>query len=428
MKYFVNTSWMFAEYALKIISAIFVGIYVARYLGPERFGVLSYAIAVVSIFMALSRLGMESILVREIVNHPIEKQQYMGTAFSLMLIAAIIGVGLVTGIISMFENDFQTKLYVWIISIGLLFQTFLVVDYAFQAQVQAKFSSIAKSIALAFSAIIKIYLVLIQADLLLFAVAYVLDQALIASFLIVMYIKKQQPSFLFILNIQLIKPLLKSAWPIVLSALGGILYMRVDQVMIKNLLDAEQLGIYAAATKIYEGWIIIPYVLSISLLPAILKLKSGSPVEYEKNLIRLFALVFWVGVIVAIITTLFADLIIKCTFGAAYSDSVTVLIIVMWTAAFTAIGSVTARYLTIENMEKKIAFRTTVALVINVALNIILIPIYGIEGAAIATLVCIVTANYLVDYTDKQLKPLISIKNRAIVFGMATLIKRKTIL
>lgn len=419
---------MFAEQGFRMISAIFVGIYVARYLGPERFGVLSYAIAVVSIFMAISRLGMESILVRELVKHPGEKQQYIGTAFSLMLIAAMIGIGLVTGIISMFENDFQTKLYVWIISIGLLFQTFLVVDYAFQAQVQAKFSSIAKSIALAFSAIIKVYLVLIQADLLLFAVAYVLDQALIACFLIVMYIKRQQPRFLFILNIQLVKPLLKSSWPIVLSALGGILYMRVDQVMIKNMLDAEQLGLYAAATRIYAGWIIIPFILAISLLPAIVRLKSGSPEQYEKNLVRLFALVFWMSIFVATITSFFSDLIIQLTFGVAYAGAGNTLAIVMWTAAFTALGSVTARYLTVENMEKKIAFRTAVALVINVTLNIILIPIYGIEGAAIATLVCIVTANYFVDYTDKQLAPLIAIKNNAITFGMANLIKRKTIL
>jgi len=146
MKYFNNTSWMFVEQGIKVVSAVFVGIYIARYLGPEQFGLLSYAIAIVAIFMAISRLGMESILVRELVNQPEKMRQYMGTAFSLMFIAAILGIGFISGIVSLTESDPQTKLYIWIISIGLIFQTFLeqfglidqVVVQHFAGQVLAK--------------------------------------------------------------------------------------------------------------------------------------------------------------------------------------------------------------------------------------------------------------------------------------------------
>lgn len=424
MRYFRNTSWMFAEQGLKLFTVIFVGIYIARYLGPEKFGLLSYVIAIVAIFMSISRLGMESILIRELIIHPKERRQYIGTAHSLMFIAAIISLGLITVIMSLFESDAQTKLYVFIVSIGMIFQTFLVIDYAFQSQVKAKFSSIAKSVALALSALIKIYLVYIQADLIWFVFSYAFDQVLISLLLIALYLGKQQPNFLFVFDVQLVKPLLKSVWPMVMSAVAIILYMRVDQIMIKNMLGSEQLGLYAAMTRIYEGWVIMPVILCASLLPAIIKSKSLLQKEYEKRLSLLFSLVFWVSIVAAVITTLFSEMIVRLTFGVEYVQASSVFVIIMWSAAFAAFGSVTLRYFVAENMEKKIAIRTIVALVINILLNLILIPVYGIEGAAIATLACLIVANYLIDYLDKELETLVRIKNRAILLGFYPIKKR----
>jgi O-antigen/teichoic acid export membrane protein len=420
MRYVKNSSWMLAEYGLKIISAIFVSIYVARYLGPEQFGLLSYALAIVAIASTVSRLGMESILVRDIAKYPEQQQAYLGTAFTLMLIAAITGVVMLSGIIYWLETDPKTQLYIWIIAVGILFQTFLAIDYNFQAQVKAKYSSIAKSVALGIGAIIKIYLVWTQAELWLFATAYAVDTAIIAATLLITHWLNKQPNFIGVFRREIVKPMLVSAWPMILAAVAAMLYMRIDQIMIKNMLGAEELGLYAAATKIYEGWIIVPYVISISLLPAIVKLKSSSQQSYEANLSRLFAIVIWSGVFVALIATLFGESIIYYTFGREFIEASQVLAIVMWSGAFTAIGSVTARYLTVEGMEKKIAIRTFVGLFLNVLLNLLLIPIYGIEGAAVATLLTIVIANYFINYVDKDLKQLRIICNNAIVLRLKT--------
>ena len=419
MKYFQNTSWMFAEQILQIISAIFVGIYVARYLGPEQFGLLSYALAVVGIFMVASRLGMDSILLRELVSHPSQRGKYIGTAFGLMVLTAFLSIFIIFILINLFESEPVIKLYVWIISTGLLFQTFLVIDYNFQAQVRSKYSSIAKSIALSLSAVTKIALVLIQVDLFWFAIAFTLDKAIIAVTLYIMHIFKKQPQFIFRFDSRLIRPLLKSAWPMVLAAVATMLYMRVDQIMIKNMLGAEQLGLYASATKIYEGWLIIPNIISISMLPAIIKLKLISETKYENNLSKLFALVFWGSIGAATTVTLFGEYILDLTFGDSFSQALNTLIIVMWVTAFSSLGFVSARYFTAENMEKKIAIRTFIALSVNILLNLIMIPIYGIEGAAISTLVCIIIANYLLDFLDSDLIRLRSIKNRAIFLNLA---------
>jgi O-antigen/teichoic acid export membrane protein len=405
---------MLAEYILKIISGLFVGIYVARFLGPEQFGVISYALAIVAIFMAISRLGMESILVRDLARFPESRNEIMATAFYLMLIAAIISMIILIILVTLVEKNVENKFYILVISTGMIFQAFMVVDYNFQSQIRAKYSSIAKSLALAFSAASKLFLVWFEADLSIFAIFYALDHVFIAFFLVWMHYKLEIFSFLNNFNRFFLKSLLASAWPMVLSALAVTLYMRIDQLMIKNMLGAHDLGIYAAAVKIYEGWLIIPYVISISLIPAIVKLKEKSEAVYEKKMAMLFSIMFWSSALVAVFMTFLGEYVIYYTFGADYSESISILSIIMWAAIFTSVGSITARYLTVENMEKKFATRTMLGLLVNIMFNIVLIPLYGVEGAAISTLITLIIANYLINYFDKDLRKLVFICNSSI--------------
>ncbi len=418
IKYFKNSSWMLSEYLLRVISAVFVTVYVARYIGPESFGVLSYALAIVSVFMALSRLGMDSILVRELSKNRDNTPVILGTAFWLMFVFAIVSYVVLWFITQLVEDDPEIRLYIWIIASGIISQVFFVVDYSFQSQVQAKYSSIAKSVALGISSLFKVYLVYLEVDLLILTIAFALDFALIALFLLITHGLKQQPNFFIRFDKSYVKPLLKSSWPMVLSALAIVLYMRVDQIMIKSMLGVYDLGLYSAATRIYEGWIMIFSIISASLLPVLVKLKASTPEQYEKKLSQMFSFMFWSAAVGAIFSTLFGYEIIFLAFGAEFVEpkTVFVFVIIMWSASFAAIGSLTARYLTVEGMEKKIAFRTFIALVINIILNMLLIPQYGIEGAAISTLIAIVSGNYIVNYLDKELKALVVISNKGIFF------------
>ena len=200
----------------------------------------------------------------------------------------------------------------------------------------------------------------------------------------------------------------------VLSALAIILYMRTDLIMIKNILGTHDAGLYSAATRIYEGWIMIFVIISVSLLPVIVKLKKGSAEQYVKRLSQLFTLLFWGAMLGAVFATLYGEEIIYLAFGKEFAESTTVFVIVMWSAPFAAMGSLTARYLVVEGMEKKILFRTVVALIINVSLNMILIPLYGIEGAAIATLIAMISGNYMINYFDKDLRDLVAVCNKGI--------------
>ena len=403
---------------MRLVSGVVVGIYVARYLGPERFGIFSYALAIVSIFMAVSKLGMESVLVRELVRHPDRQREYMGTAFGLMLSGALFSILLIGMLVRMLEDEPLIRVYIWIMSVGLIFQTSLVVDYLFQSEVLARLSATAKSIALLVNSLIKVALVLSGADLLAFAIVFALEQAVVAAFLLLVYFRRKRPAFFLSFRAVLVAPLLKSAWPMVLSGIAGMLLTRIDQVMIKHFLGAHQLGLYGAAAKIYEAWIVLPFILSISMLPLITKLKSGAPAAYEQKLTWLFTVTFWASVFFALVTSLAGEWIILLLFGDGFAGTGRALAILVWASALSAFGFMSARYLVVEGMERKIARRNWTAVMINIPLNLVLIPEFGIEGAAAATLISLLAVHYFMDILDHDLHALHRIKNRALLMRL----------
>lgn len=413
--YFVNSIWMLIEYLLKIFSGVLVSIYVARYLGPNEFGELSYALAISGIFLVVSRAGMDAILVRELSANPEDRDALLTAAFRLMSICSIFGY-LMLSVLLFLEPEKEIRTYVYIISLGILFQSFMVVDYEFQAQVKAKYSSISKSFALIVSSLLKVLLVYLDAGLLAIVISYLFDIVLVAICLFSMHLILGKKLFFVGVDNGRIKCLIVSAVPMTLSALAVILYMRVDQIMIKNLLGDVDLGLYSAATKVYEGWLIIPYVVSVSLLPFIVESKKKSHEVYVKRLGMLFSLMFWSSCFASLFVYCTSDLLMFYSFGADFLDGSNVLTILMFSAVFSSIGSMSTRYLTVEGKEKKIFYRTLCGLIINIALNTVLIPAFGIEGAAVATLISLVFMNYLVFYLDKDLRDLFHICNSAITF------------
>jgi len=410
---------MMAEQLLRILSGVFVGIYIARYLGPEEFGVLSYVLAISTFIIAISRLGMDAILVRELVSHPEKKQTLMGTAFWMMFITAIVCSSIVAAVVWSIGELPAVKLYASIISISAIFASALVVDYCFQSEVRANVSATCKSITLLLMSFVKLYLIYIQADLVWFVYAFLMDHAVLAVIFLLAAGQQGRAGFVKCFCWEDAKSMLVSAWPLVLGAVSIQIYMRIDQIMIRNMLGLNDVGLYSAAVRIYEAWAIVIAILTVSLLPAIVKLKQGDEKNYHKRMTQLFSLVIWISVGAALFVSIVSEHLMVFAFGGEYRASAPVVDIIMWTAVFAAMGSVSARYFNVERMERKFAVRTALAAVLNVGLNFMLIPLYGIKGAALSTLICTFFANYLMDWFDKDLITLLNIKHRAI-FGPIT--------
>lgn len=408
---------MLAEQLLRIISGLFVGIYVARYLGPEQFGAISYVLAISALLMGIARMGMDSVLVRELVSEPARHNQLMGTAFWIMNASALgCFVAAVVSIFHFNESD-DIKIYTSIVATSSFFTSFLVIDYFFQSKIKSKYSAICKSLTLSGMAALKLYLIFNEAGLLWFVIASVLDHIVLAGFLIVAMYSSQSLAFLRHFSWLEAKDMLSSAWPMMLSTVAILIYMRIDQVMIRNMLGLHEVGVYSAAVKIFDAWFILPYTITISLLPAIAKLRQGDEAHYHKRLMHLFRVIIWLCILAAILVSLISEQLMVVAFGEDYRSSAPVLNVLMCSAVFAAMGSVSARYFIAERMERKIVLRTALSAALNIALNLLLIPVYGIMGAAVATLTCSFFSSYLMDWFDKDLRALLKIKHSAF-FGV----------
>ena len=420
MRYAKNSSWMLCEYALRIISVFFVTIFVARYLGPEQFGVLSYCLAIVAVFMVVGRLGMESILVRDIIKYPEQQQAYMGTAFILMLGASIIGCFALASLVYFQEDDLETKVFIWIISVGVIFQTFLVIDYNFQAQVEAKYSAIAKSAAVLISSGVKVILVNSHADLHLIATAYALDSIIVAVMLLVTLIHKKQQYFFFVaFRRELVRPLLKSSFPMILAALSTVLFMKTDQVMIKWLNGSKELGLYVSAVKINEAWMLIIYILGLSLTPYLVQKKKDDFSRYEPVIATFFSYFIWGSIVTAIFIISFGEKVLSVSFGEEFLPAYNAMAILSVASIFSSVGTLCNRIMSIDLLETKVAKRYLVAFMLNITLNAVMIPYFGIEGASISSMLSIIFANYILIYADKETRYIYHLVNKGFLFYRA---------
>jgi O-antigen/teichoic acid export membrane protein len=414
MKYFKNTSWLLGEKILRLFVSVFLGVWIARYLGPEQFGLLSYAQSFVGLFAVTATLGLDSIVVRELVKNKNIKEGILGTVFFLKFIGAFASIILLLIAVNFTSNDYYTNILIFIISSSVIFQAFNVIDFYFQSEVLGKYIVYANTISLLISSLIKILLILSSASLLSFVWVILFDSFVLAFGFLYFFIKKSK------VNIKNIKfqreiaiSLLKDSWPLFLSGIVISIYMKIDQVIIKQLLGAEEVGQYAAASRLSEAWYFIPMVIASSLYPAIISAKNKNKETYHSRLQNLYDLLVWLSIAIALPITFLSDTIIDLIYGSQYDKSGSILMIHIWTGVFVFIGVVFSGYLTIENQTKKAFYRTLLGAILNVILNYLLIPIYGIKGAAMATLAGQLTSNYLYDIFDKELHGQLKMKTKA---------------
>ena len=414
-KYFFNTGWLMAEKVLRLFVGLFVGVYVARYLGPERFGLLSYAMSFVGLFTAFATLGLDSIVVRNLVQNIEDRDQLLGTAFILKLMGGILLLGAVAFAVRFTSSDSYTKLLIFIIAGGMIFESLKVIDFYFQSQVMGRFSSIAGACALCVSSLFKILLVFFQASLVWFAVAQVFSTGILAVMLLLFY-SKQSSIVKWNFKWNTAKVLLADSWPLILSGLVIMIYMRIDQVMIKEMLDSEAVGNYAVAVRLSEAWYFIPIAIANSLFPAILSARKISKQLYYKRLQQFYDLMVLISVSIALPMTFLSSWLISILYGEAYSSAGSVLSIHIWAGVFVFLGVASGKWFLAENMQLYLFLRTFYGMVINIILNLILIPKYGLAGAAIATLSAQFFAAYLSDLFNKKTRPTFFVKTRCLFF------------
>jgi O-antigen/teichoic acid export membrane protein len=428
MKYFKNTSWLLGEKILRLLVGIFVGVWIARFLGPEKFGLFSYAQSFVGLFAVTATLGLDGIVVRELIKNNNSTEGILGTAFLLKFFGAIFSLIALLIVVNFISIDNYTKNLFFIIAGATLFQAFNVIDFYFQSKVSSRFIVYSNSISLFISSITKIVLILNNGTLLNFAWVIVFDSIILSLGFIYFFLKNTSINIQNItFNKKIAIFLLKDSWPLFLSGIVISIYMKIDQVIINSLLNSKSVGQYAAATRLSEAWYFIPMVIASSLFPAVINAKNLSETLYYSRLQKLYDLMVWLSIAIALPMTFLSDKIINVIYGSQYNEAGNVLMIHIWTGVFVFLGVAFSGYLSIENQTKKAFYRTLLGAIFNIVLNYLLIPIYGIKGSAIATLLGQLFSNYLYDIFDRDLNRQFHMKTKAL-FPIHLFVKKPTII
>lgn len=406
-KYFTNTSWLFFEKIIRLVVTFIVGILIIRYLAPNEFGLLSYAMSFVGIFAAVSSLGIDSILTRELVKSPDQRDLLLGTAFTFKLLGAAISIILLLTVLPFMANNALTNIMILIIASATFFQSFNVIDFYFQSRVTAKYSVYAQSSAFLLGSIIKILLIVFNAPLIYFAIVILIEAILLASGFIIVYKKRGLSLFEWKSNKIIGFNILRDSWPLILSGIIITIYIKIGQVLIKELMNETEVGYYGAAARLCEAWYFVPMAITASLFPAIINAKQISEKLYLSRLQKLYDLMAWMAILIALPVTFFSKEITFILLGAKYLPSAPVLTIYIWAGVATFLGVASSQYLITENLTKLSFYRTLIGLIVNVILNLILIPKIGIIGSAVATLVSYSMATISIGFTKRTYHQLV---------------------
>jgi O-antigen/teichoic acid export membrane protein len=391
-----NTAWLLADRVLRMGIGLLVGVWVARYLGPEEFGFYNYAIAFASIFNTVANLGLDSIVVRNIVSQPSSKDEVLGTAFILKMIAQVVALGLGVVIILLLRpNDSLIHWLIGIIAAGMFFESFFVIDFWFQSQVQSKYAVWSKNVGFMIASYSRVLLIQAQAPLILFAWAYAAETALSAVWLVIAYRIKGFLLKAWQFSWSCAKELLKDSWTLILSSFVIMIYMRTDQLMLGQMIGDRSVGIYSAAVKVSELWYFVPMAITNSVFPAIVKAKRESTHLYYERIQKVLDFLAILSYAVAILLALLSNQFVTLLYGKSYVEAGAILTIHVWTGIFVSSGLVRGLWTTAENLMPFAFLTTATGAIVNIVLNYFLISRYKGMGAAISTLIAQVFASYV---------------------------------
>ena len=408
---------MFIEQIVRMSTGLLVGIWVARYLGPTQYGLFSYALAFAALFGSIAKLGLDNIVVRDLVHEPHQKNALMGTAFRLKLFGAVAMLGVIAVAIQFTTNDAITNLYIFIIASGAIFQSVEVVDFYFQSRVLSNIISICKLTQLLVSSLIKIYLIVISADLFWFVLVSLIDQIMLAIALYVAYKRQNLGGFFNHFNWIVARKMLGDSWPLILSGLVIMIYMRIDQIMIREMLGEREVGVYTAAVRLSEIWYFIPVLITSSLFPSIINAKKVSNEKYSSRLQKIFTFLVWTSIFIALLVTLLGHWLVIIIYGGEYQEASQALMIHTWGGVFVALGVASASWYVTEDLQRYAFYRAASGALLNVLLNLVLIPKYGISGAAIATVIAQSMAALFFDLLTSKTRVIFKMKIKTIVFA-----------
>lgn len=420
-KFIHNTSWIMFAQIYQMLLSLVIGVISARYLGPSNYGTINYAASYISFFTIACALGLEGIVVKEMVDNRNNEGVVLGSSIVMRLVAGFFSMIAVCVIVAVVNPDDKLLLIVTFLqSLVLLFNAFHIIDTWYQSYLRSKISTIIRCIAYTGMSVYRVWLLITGKSVEWFAFSTSLDALIIAVLFVIKYAKDGSQKLKFDRSVS--KHLIGLSYHLIIAYLMSAVYNQMDRLMIGKIIDQTHVGYYAAASTICHMWLFIPQALANSARPIIMQVKSENEQVYIRRLQQLSCAIFWLGIVFALAVSLLSHFIIDILYGAAYREARGALLFMIWSTVFSAMSNPRAIWMISENKQRYNKYILLCGVVVNLFLNGMLIPIIGINGAAFATLItelvcCFIAPNLIketrpyVRYMIQSLNPIKLIRN-----------------
>lgn len=384
-----NSMWMVAETIIQMIISLVVNKVVSKYLGVANYGIINYGLSFINFFNGICTLGLGTIVIKYLVNSKDEKRQgeIIGTCIWMRLLASSLSIILIFALVFILKHDSPVIIYVSMIqSISLLFDCFNTITWWYQYKLQSKFSVLATFIAYICSAAYRLSLVYFDKSIVWFSVSNIVLSSVIALILYTMYKRKNGPKMS--INIDTGKCLIKESYHFILSSLMVAIYAQTDKMMIGSMIDdLSQVGLYSVSITIMQLWAFLPTAIIDSFKSTLFEIKKVSKEKYLKRLKQLYSIIIWLSIAYTGFIFVFGKRIVLLLYSEEYVGCLTSLRLVIFGVVFSFIGVIRGLWLVGEGKQKYAKYFSLFSAIANVIMNFILIPKYGINGAAIATVI-----------------------------------------
>lgn len=428
-----NAGWIIACKIIQAITSIIVSMLTARYLGPSNFGIINYAASLVSFCTPIMQLGLTNVIVQELTDNPEQDGKIVGTATLLNIISSLFCIGGIT-LFSYFANPNSpiTILVCALYSLMLLFQAFELIQYWFQAKLLSKYSSIVSLVAYLSMTAYKVVLLVLGKDVVWFSISYSIDYFIISILLFIVYKKMNGGKLGF--SSELAKKMFNKGKHYIVAGLMVNIFAQSDKLMIKHMMGDDYTGYYSAASTLATMSSFVFVAIIDTMRPVIFESKKQQSQSYHLNIKRLYSVIIYLSLLQSLIMTIFSDFIVRIMYGNDYLPASPTLKIIVWFTTFSYLGAVRNIWMLSEQKQKYLWIINTSGAATNIALNFLLIPKMGINGAALASLITQVFTNIVMGWIIppiwennllmmKSLNPVYILNMTKLLFGKKTINK-----
>ncbi|MGM9679881.1 MAG: flippase [Eubacteriales bacterium] len=380
-----NTGWMMFRNIYSMLISLIVGSLSARYLGPSNYGLLNYGSSIIAFFTTVSKLGMDSFVVGEMARNPEKENSYLGSALIMRLVTSILSFFAIWGIVVVLEPDNRLLQTVTVLqAVAIVFQSAEVFYFWFQVRLKMKYVTLASIAALTVTGAWRILLLANQATVQWFALSASISALVCGGLVMIFFLTQAKAKLTFCPSDA--RYILQNSYHFIINGLAVTLYTQLDRIMLGKVVSEDAVGFYSAASTIAVLWEFVPNAIIHSASPLLIKEYDKDKNSFEKKYKMLLAGIALMGVAVGIGFTVFSKLVIFVLYGKAYYPAIPALSILIWSTGFAMIGTARGIWVIAGRKNRYVKYYTFIGAVVNLVLNLLVIPVWGIVGASITTL------------------------------------------